>query len=251
LELDTIDNIADNRKVLYYIEQSDSFNPFLSLQSYNNVTERYQEQDQDKLLGFAFKVNTNSNVIWLYQHAYQVRLVKRSKNLYAMLNGTTYVPLDRDVLKFDSRIDIIIIGNKIITGNLELLQKEFGFQKYVRSEAQKVISAIATLGIVSDTAKILQFESKDKLTNAKKLLKVKNSAVLKIPKEMLIPKIKAHPRYKDKFKFENEQIVIATLKDVTELLKMMDDDILRSDLTGQEYNSTAKQILDPIPVPEQ
>jgi hypothetical protein len=175
-----------------------------------------------------------------------MHMVKRSKNIYTIFNGSTYVPLKKDVLKFDSRIDIVIIGNTIITENLKLLQNEFRFQKYVRSEARKVISVIDTLGIIADTSKILQFENKEKLTNAKKLLKVKNSVVLKIPKDQLIPAIKSHPRYKDKFSFENDQIVITTYKDVTELLKMMDDDILRSDLTGEEYDSSYKQILDPI-----
>lgn len=245
--LDSIENIDDNRRMLYYIEPESTYHPFACLDNYSGVMDQYEEKDQNSLLGFAFRVNSNDKAIWLYQHVYQSRLIKRSKSLYAMLSGNhTYVPLAHDVLKVEFRVDILIIDGIIITSNVGLLQKYFGFEKYIRTEATKTIEIIRNLDIVSDINKLLCFENKDALTNAKKLLKAKSSPVLKLSKDVLIDKIKQHRRYRDKFRFEEGRIVINSLKDVNELLKMLNDNILRSELTDQEYDSQSKHILESI-----
>lgn len=245
-KVDIIDNISDDRKVFYEIVQNDDFCPFKIINNYKNVNDVYSEKEQDSLVGLLFRINLNDQEIWFYQHIYPVRMIKRSKSLYAMLNGNTYVTLDRDILKIDSRFDFLIINESIITSNIKLLQTSFGFDKYIRSEAEKTISIISELDIVSDTEKIFAFSDKQKLTNAKKLLKAKNSPVLNMKKDELINGLKKHPRYKDKFKFKDKKIVINSQKDVNELIKMLNDDIVRSELTNREYDSSTKYILEPL-----
>lgn len=245
-EVDIIDNISDDRKVLYEIVQNDGFCPFRIINNYKNINDIYSEKEQDSLVGLLFRINLNDQAIWFYQHIYPVRMIKRSKSLYAMLNGNTYVTLDRDILKIDSRFDFLIINESIITSNIKLLQTSFGFDKYIRNEAEKTISIISELDIVSDTEKIFAFSDKQKLTNAKKLLKAKNSPVLNMEKDELINGLKKHPRYKDKFQFKDKKIVINSQKDVNELIKMLNDDIVRSELTNREYDSSTKYILEPL-----
>ena len=245
-ELDSADNIADKRKVFYEIIQDDAYAPFGFVNEHEN-TDTYNEKDQNLLIGLLFKINLNDQAIWFYQHIYQVRMIKRSKSLYAMITkGDTYVPLDRDILRIDSRVDILIINNSLITSNISLLQQTFGFEKYVRSEAAKTIQTIQSLDIISDVGKLLAFEDKPKLTNAKKLLKAKNSPVLKMTKTNLISSLQKHPRYKNKFQFKDGRIVVNAQKDVAELIKMLNDDIVRSELTNQEYDSSNKHLLEPL-----
>ncbi len=247
IELDSSDNISDNRRVLYEINQTDNYSPFSFLSDANNIADNYSEKDQDSLAGLFFRINLNDDVIWLYQHIYHVRLIKRSKSIYAVLSpGDKYIPLDRDIFNIDSRIDLAIINGSIITSNISLLQQSFGFEKYIRSEAAKTIQTIETLDILSDTSKLLAFEDKAKLTNAKKLLKAQKSPVLDMDKTALISGLQKHPRYKNKFKFEKGKIIINSQKDVAELIKMLNDDIVRSELTNQEYDSTAKNRLEPL-----
>lgn len=245
-ELDIIDNIADNRKIFYEIPQNKNFFPFKSINNYQKVIDAYSEKEQDSLMGLLFRINLNDDDIWFYQHIYPVRMIKRSKSIYAIFSDDTYVPLNRDVLQIDLRIDLFIIDNRIITSNINLLQKCFGFNEYIRNEAQKTISIIDELDIVSDISKVFAFESKEQLTNAKKLLKAQNSPVLKMKKEKLISKLKKHPRYKDKFNIKDNKIVINSQKEVNEFIKMLNDDIVRSELTNSEYDSSSKQILPPL-----
>lgn len=244
--LDVVENISDNHKVLYEVPSSEEYNPFSILETYNDKLSQYSEDDQEYLKGFVFRINTNENAFWVYQHIYQMRMVKRSKSLYAMFSNNTYVPLNHDVLKIDSRVDILIIDGNLVTSNIGLLQQNFGFEMYVRNEAAKTINIIESFDLVTNIEKIRSFESKEKLTNAKKLLKAKNSLVLNLARDVLIKKISVHPRYKDKFKIEDNKIVLNSLKDVNELIKMLNDNIVRSELTDQEYESPSKYMLEPL-----
>ena len=246
-ELEPADNISDNKNVLYEIEQADSYTPFSFLEQYKQVSDLYSEQDQDALAGFAFAVNQNESVIWFYQNIYAANLVKRSRILYAMLSkGSTYTVLDREIVRIEARIDITILGKSIITSKIDLLQKSFGFDEYVKREAHNAISQIADMGLLTDTAKIEDLINKARLTNAKRLMKVKNSPVLKMDKTVLFYRLSRHPRYKDKFKFQDGKVVIRTQKEASEFIKMLNDDIVRSELTNQEYDSPSKQMLKPL-----
>ena len=189
-----------------------------------------QDGDKDRFIRKNSDDIAESNTDFMHKHC----------SSYAMLNGNTYVTLDRDILKIDSRFDFLIINESIITSNIKLLQTSFGFDKYICNEAEKTISIISELDIVSDTEKIFAFSDKQKLTNAKKLLKAKNSPVLNMEKDELINGLKKHPRYKDKFQFKDKKIVINSQKDVNELIKMLNDDIVRSELTNREYDSSTK-----------
>lgn len=152
-------------------------------------------------------------------------------------------------------------GNNIVQGRLSigndvsrfwyrtdenLMQRFFGFEQYIRAGAQKTIEIIRNLDIVDSLEKFVAFENKSKLTNAKKLLKAKNSPVLQMKKNDLLENLKKHSRYKTMFKFEEDHIVISSQKEAAAFIKMLNDDIVRSELTGKEYDSSSKMLLGPM-----
>lgn len=58
--------------------------------------------------------------------------------------------------------------------------------------------------------------------------------------------LKKHSRYKTMFKFEEDHIVISSQKEAAAFIKMLNDDIVRSELTGKEYDSSSKMLLGPV-----
>lgn len=244
-EFDTSENIADNKKGFYEISLTDSYKPFAFLEGTEKHTEHYSGSDRNKLSGFLFKINLNDDYFWIYQHLYSVSRINRSKNVLALLVKDTYDEIDSDIVQIDSRADVIIFSSSVVTSKTELMQRYFGFERYVRTEAQKTIEIIRNLDIVTGLEKFAALESKSKLTNAKKLLKAKNSPVLRMEKNDLLQKLKEHTRYKSMFKFDEDHIVIASQKDAAAFIKMVNDDIVRSELTGQEYDSSSKSLLAP------
>ena len=151
-----------------------------------------------------------------------------------------------DIVQIDSRADVIIFSSSVVTAKMDLMQRFFGFEQYIRAGAQKTIEIIRDLDIVDSLEKFVAFENKSKLTNAKKLLKAKNSPVLQMKKNDLLENLKKHSRYKTMFKFEEDHIVISSQKEAAAFIKMLNDDIVRSELTGKEYDSSSKMLLGPM-----
>lgn len=150
------------------------------------------------------------------------------------------------IVQIDSRADVIIFSSSVVTAKMDLMQRFFGFEQYIRAGAQKTIEIIRDLDIVDSLEKFVAFENKSKLTNAKKLLKAKNSPVLQMKKNDLLENLKKHSRYKTMFKFEEDHIVISSQKEAAAFIKMLNDDIVRSELTGKEYDSSSKMLLGPV-----
>lgn len=170
-ELDKAENIDDDRKVFYEIPQTTEYSPFAFLDSYGEVSDKYSESDLDYLLGFAFKLNINDTYFWIYQQVNYPQLIKKSKNIYAIISGGAYTSLKKDVLKIERKVDCLIIGTSIITQKIELLQRVFQFEAFVRGEAQKTIQYISEMEIVTGVDKFLLLADKKALTNAKNCTK--------------------------------------------------------------------------------
>lgn len=245
VEYDTSDNIADNKKSLYEVQQDEDYHPFDFLQGYQEIEERFTDADRKTLSGFFFRVNLNEGYFWIYQHVYSVSRIDRSKHVFAIFVKDTYEEVEGDILQIDTRADLIVIGNSIITSKVDLLQRSFAFESYIRAGAQKTIGIIEELDIVQGLEKFFALESKQKLTNAKKLLKARNSSVLTMDRKTLLYRLKAHSRYSAMFVFEDDHVVINSQKDAAAFIKMLNDDIVRSELTGQEYDSSSKLALEP------
>lgn len=246
IEYEISDNIADDKKALYEIVQDEEYFPFIFLQDFRSVIELYSSADKEKLCGFFFRVNLNEESFWVYQHVYAVSVIDRSKNILAWFNKNTYDEIEADVLQINARVDLVIMDDAIITSKIDLLQKYFGFETFIRAGAQRTIAIIEELDIVTGLDKFIALESKSRLTNAKKLLKAKNSPVLKMKKQDLISSLKKHPRYSTMFIIEADRVKINSQKDAAAFIKMVNDDIVKSELTGQEYDSSSKLLLEPV-----
>jgi len=244
IEFEDVSNLHDNKLTIYSIQQSDTYSPFSFLLDSQKITEAFNEKTKDNLFGFAFRFNLNNTFFWAYQQAYSMNILKAQKGMFLFNTGKVFAKYKNDLVRIDCRVDMLIIDNYIVTDNLKLLQSKFNFDKLIREEAEKTISSIGKLGIINNMDKLMCFEAKQELTNSKKLMKISKSPVLKMDKFVLLKKLESLSRYKDKFKIVNNEIIIKTNKDIIELLKMLNDDYLVSELTGQEYDSSAKDLLE-------
>ena len=246
-KLEAVENIDNNQNIFYEISQNDEYRPFAFLDTFNTVTESYSEGNIDQLMGFLFRFNVNDNAFWLYQQIAYSQMIKRSKNLYAILSrDKVYTLLNKDVLKIESKIDCVIIGESIITKKIDLMQRSFHFEEYIRKEAEKTIQLIEEMDIVENLYRLIALGERKALTNAKKLMKAKQSPVLRMRKDVLMSKLNNLPRYKDKWKIHDGKILIQNQNEALEFLKMLNDDILRSELTDTEYDSAVKTELPPL-----
>lgn len=241
--LTPIQNIEEKAKTFYEIIQDDTYAPFNFLNMNLDKLETYKEKEQKQLKGFCIKINRNNDWFWVYQHKYPMTLINRDTFIFAIFNGFVYKPLDYDVIKLEQKADVIILGKSLISKNLSLLQTVFGFENYVRSFAAKTIETIKSIDIISDMSKLIDMSNKPKLTTAKKLMKAFASPVLKIPRDILLVRIKEHSYFKEHIAIdaESNKIVVSSQKSVKEFLEMLNDAILYSQLTELSYESSVKE----------
>ncbi|MDD3415672.1 MAG: DUF4868 domain-containing protein [Lachnospiraceae bacterium] len=247
VELEDVANIADNKKSLYNIQLTPEYNPFAFLDDWKSVNEQYSEDDKNLLMGFFFKMNYNNKYIWAYQQVYPMSMVKKSKNVLAVIGkNNVYDVLQSDLVPIANRIDLMIIDGNVITSNIKLMQNKFKFEKFVRNEAKETIDYIIDMHLLSNTDKLVSYTTKDKLTNAKKLMKAKKSPILKMDRSELLEGIKKHSRYSYMIGIENGEIITNTEKEISSFIKLLNDDIVKSELSQIEYDSTSKKELEPM-----
>ena len=247
IEIECASDLADNKNALYDFELSTEYDPFAFLNTWANCDEKFDAAIDTSISGFAFKFNFNDNYFWAYQHVYPMSVLKKSKNVYAMIgNNKIYDVVNKDLIAIASRIDLIVVHNHVITAKTTLMQNKFGYDVVIRNEAQNTIDHIVELGMVSNPEKLLMFAENKKLTNAKKLMKAKTSPILHMEKNGLIRRIQLHERYKDMVTIKDGKIVTNTIKDIQAFLKLLNDDIVKSELSDVEYDSSSKKVLKPI-----
>lgn len=241
-ELKDISQIDENQKIFYDLESYSSSIKFPSLIA--SGAEYFSEEDQINLTGLLVYINRDSECFWLYQHHYKMSRMDRARSIYAFFNGEdAYKPLETDIFRIDHKFDIVVIDDFLATKNWKLLQQNFGFEDYVRSMAVQYIQGIEQMGFISNTAKLRECSNDFKF--AKKLMKLKDSKVLQIERTELLRRIANHSYYSSKLPIDSStgNISVSTKKVVIELLKMLNDSVLHSELTDINYHATSKEDL--------
>ena len=242
-EYGDISDVIDNKKMVYVLEQSEEYCPFSTLGDNLDVISTFEEKNIERVLGFIFKINLNSKKIFAYQQAYVGSRLQAKNVLRIMQKEDVFQIVEKEMLKIDKRVELVIVDNTILVRNVKVLQDYFGFQLFVRNQAQSVISKLEELDILGDIDVLKECQNGEKLTISKKLMKIKNSPVLEMDKDELIRKIPLIPRYRGIIHIEDGKIRTSTKKDVDNLLKLLNDDIVKSELTDKEYDSTSKILL--------
>ena len=208
-----------------------------------NVNESYLSDDGN-IQGFVFKYGTFSNYLIGYEHFYPINLIKKDSK------GTIMIVMDiigekpqfklynNDLIKINAKIEVLILGDEIITDNLKLLENKFGFQDYIEKEAKIVAKEINDMNIIDGFDKFN--ECMQELNFKKGLTKIKNSPVLALRNNTLIERISKVEYYKNRLKIENDKIKVTSKKDAKIVVKLLGDDILQSPITESIYDSSAK-----------
>ena len=93
-----------------------------------------------------------------------------------------------------------------------------------------------------------EYISRSKLTYAKKMLRLKNSKVLTKSKDELYTKITTLPRWRGKFEVNetDHTIRLKNYEQIENLIDLLDERYTRSDVTDEEYDTSAKKWIAPV-----
>ena len=128
--------LADNQHKYLVFEQGDNFRPFTYLSDTNEIG-NFAEDDLLDSLGLIFCLRKGTEQIWLYQHLWSIMVPNKKKTspmarLMRFENQIVFEEQRESLLTIAKKIDILIMGKYLITSNIPLLQRHFGFQDYNR-----------------------------------------------------------------------------------------------------------------------
>lgn len=244
--------LADNQNKFLIINQSGSFTPFMFFNS-SETDEVFDLVDLSNVSGVAFKLRKGEKTIWCYQHLWSIMIPNSKKNNFMARitkfeNQTIFEEQKDSMLTIAKRVDVLVVDDYLITSNAKLLQNNFGFQEYIYQSAEKAVSNITAIKLVSNSEKLTEYISRGKTKYAKKMMRIGNSKVLLLSVDELLGKIRTVDRWKGKFNIDEStnRIVLNTYNEVENLIDLFDERYTRSDITDTEYDTDVKTIAQPI-----
>ena len=243
--------LADNQHKYLIFEQGDSFYPFKYLSSDEKIDE-FKSEDLIDASGLIFRIRKGKEVLWMYQHLWSIMVPNKKKSspmarLMQFENKVVFAEQRESLLTIAKKIDILIMDNYLITSNITLLQKYFGFQDYIYQSAQQTVQCIVHKNLVENIEKLTEYISRGRPQYAKKMMRIGSSRVFELTQEQLMLKITTLPRWQGKFNFNqnNNQIVLNTFREVENLIDLFDERFTRSDVTDTEYDTDVKTVAEP------
>jgi len=147
------------------------------------------------------------------------------------------------MLRISSRFQVLRVAGELIIIDLSAIEKSFGFHDVITREATASLSVIEKMELVSNMDSLAELVSD--VSFARKLTKVSKSSPvikLKIPNENIIAFAKSHPLTKKKMRLseDGKQFNLDTRVSKNLFIKILNDDLLTSELTKLYYDSLAK-----------
>lgn len=244
--------LADNQHKYLIFEQGESFSPFSFLNEHERAV-AFSEEDLEDAIGIVFYIRKGISSIWLYQHLWSIMMPNKKKTskmtrMLRMEKGIEFSEMKERLLAIAKKVDILIIDNYLITSNISLLQKSFGFQDYIYQTAEQAIQSIAQTLIVTNVDKLTDYIRRGNSKYAKKMMRIGSSSVFSLSKGELIMKINSIPRWQGKFDVNPTEgtITLNTYKQVEFLIDLFDERYTRSEITNTEYDTDVKSVAEPV-----
>lgn len=161
------------------------------------LTENAQgEDDLQEAMGIVFAYLKYDVKLWIYQHLWAV-LVPNKKKSHMMArvmrfeNSIVFHEQKESLLTISKKIDLVVLDNNIITSNISLMQKSFGFQDYIRVTADRTITRVCERGFVSNSDKLTEYVNRGngQPKYAKKLMRIADSKMLLMTPSELVERI--------------------------------------------------------------
>lgn len=244
-------DIANRQKNIYIVPQTLEYRPFAFLD--DSIEEAFSVDLTNGAEGlvFCFKSVIEGKIqsLWAYQKFSNITIPnKKGGFLQTILDKCrnekdAFVEFDKQLFIITDRIDILILNSEIITDNVGLLERSFGFEDFIRSSGMSAVEAIVTASLVDDDQKLKQYVGRTEKRYARKMMQIQQYPVIRMDKNSLFKKIKEVDRWKVVFTFDNNKIVINNYKDVDHLIDLLVERFTKSEISGQEYDTDVKKAI--------
>lgn len=208
----------------------------------------FTQDDLGTLFGYIIYIGTMQHGIVLFKKHFPISLIKRDSFLLgAVKDKRRFEKVSgEDIIRMNGSVQLIKVNDQIYVLDIKMLERNMGFTELIHKAAAQTVTSIEELGILEDIEVLTDAVAETSF--ARKLSKVKQSSPifkLGITKETIIEFTKTTSALSGKFKYSEDGLTIRldTKKSKDAFLKLMNDAFLRSELTQQYYEASAKDQL--------
>jgi hypothetical protein len=241
-----IDNYDDTRKdLLYYMDYTQLTSELMFLNDISRINcELYTANSNDIIKWVIIQIETWVDNIIIYTPYYPFQTITTTKAfLMVPVKDQFETFTGEKIISFSKSIYFISHQNKLFVFDFEKLEKNYWFNSNLENKASNRLWFIQSKNILEPSDFLLWLISNDKKFR-NMLLKIdENSKIFQTP----IQKIKDYIQRKGRFEFsylENWKFNIGNKTQAYNLLKLLTNAYLISEITGEEYEAISKEKIE-------
>lgn len=185
----------------------------------------------------AIKISSANASALFFKQLYPVSLIKQNQILL-WKSGNRFEYVASDILRVSGGFDLMILENDFYISGFKKFEKAFGFDEIATRAQRQTAEAIIALGLVDD----LKSHLIDGHAPKRDMLRVAQSEVLQLPIAQILAFATSNET-KLGLRIVNGKIQLTSKESVKRLVKLLNDDYLKSGLTQNDYDSLAKNKL--------
>lgn len=199
--------------------------------------------DTSRMQGIVFRYAVGGCVIYAYQQVNNLSVLQSSRLLFPD-SAKKFKLYTKQSIKIDSRFDFIVFEHCVYCIKLNVLERQFGFQKVFQDKATQTVDKLACL--ISDSKSHVRNQVlAGDMTLIRKLVRASDSPVLSLSPAIVKQRAQKVELYRKGIRFDkNDRMLIEYKKDINIVVKLLNDDILRSPITEAIYDSKSKLQID-------
>lgn len=242
LETFELSRLDERANALYAYDLEDHPEEFEAMQRLHNGGEpalfTFQNRAISDVKALMVKVSSPSASATFYKQVFPVSIVRREQILLSWRTDRFEI-LNEDVLKILPGFDVMLIDDEFYVSNLPRFEKEFAFERVAKKAMDNVVQMVVAMQMVDDV--------KGYLTNLdlpkKHVLRAKHSPAFQMEAQAIVDFVENHPTYG--LRVVDGKIQLRSKNSVRYLFKLLNEDILKSELTQTVYDARAKDLFEP------
>src|SRR5450830_933551 len=198
----------------------------------------FQDRAISDVKALVVKVSSATKSVTFYKQVFAVSIVRQEQILLSWRTNRFEI-LNEDVLKILPGFDVMLIDDEFYVSNLPRFEKDFAFERIAKKVMNEVVEMVIAMEMVDDAKGYLANLDLPK----KHVLRAKHSPALQMTSQAVIEFVKNHPT--SGLRVVDEKIHLNSKNSVRYLFKLLNEDILKSELTLTIYDARAKDLFEP------
>ncbi len=245
-------SVADNRSNCYYIydlqEYPASLVPLMAMPNEDEIEDfdlsNNSLQDIRATMAVLFD---GENTVRMLKYFYSIEVIAIKKSFYLWSMNDRFTRCDQDLLKITPGIDLLFTNGYVIILNSKQFEKNEQLTKIIENEAVRNIENLRRVNLVGNMDEIETLIKSDTKIAKKFVQAVSTSRVLftgvPIPNIIDFARRKESKIGKLTYTDDGAQITPKSKREIMTMLTLLNNDLLMSELTHDDYIAPAKDLL--------